>query len=158
VVALYGAGAIAGELVGLAWRPDRPLVAATAVGFGWAAPSAALTVGAPLAVVGVAAAVAGAVSTVFGILWTTTIQRRVPAQALSRVSSYVFFGACSVGPIGLALAGPVADATSGNRAGGRGRLAGARQQRAARAAGHPGRARAVTGPRRGPVTTVDSCY
>jgi hypothetical protein len=112
VLAVYGAGAIVGGLVALVWRPRRPLVAATAVGLGWAAPSAALAAGAPLLVVGVAAFTGGLVSSVHGTLWTTTVQQRIPAEAMSRVNSLVVLSAFAVGPIGLALAGPVAEATS----------------------------------------------
>ena len=112
VLAIYGLGAIVGGLVALVWRPRRPLVAATAVGLLWAAPSAALAATAPLLVVGAAAFAAGAVSEIHGTLWTTTIQQRIPAEAMSRVNSLVIVGAFSVGPIGLALAGPLAEATS----------------------------------------------
>ena len=112
IVAVYGAGAIAGGFAVLAWRPSRPLLAATAATLLWAAPSAALAAQAPLAVVCGAALVAGMVSSVFGTLWMTTIHNHVPAEAMSRVNSYVVFGAFSVGPIGLALAGPAAAATS----------------------------------------------
>jgi MFS family permease len=112
VLAIYGAGAIVGGLVALLWRPRRPLVAATAVGLGWAAPSAALAAAAPLIVVGVAAFTGGLVSSIHGTLWTTTVQQRIPAEAMSRVNSLIVLGAFSVGPIGLALAGPAAQATS----------------------------------------------
>jgi MFS family permease len=112
VLAIYGAGAIVGGLVALVWRPRRPLVAATAVGLLWAAPSAALAATAPLIVVGAAAFTGGLVSSIHGTLWTTTVQQRIPAEAMSRVNSLVVVGAFSVGPIGLALAGPVAEATS----------------------------------------------
>jgi hypothetical protein len=42
----------------------------------------------------------------------TTVQRHIRPEALSRVMSYVSFGAYSVGLLGLALAGPLADLTS----------------------------------------------
>jgi MFS family permease len=112
VLAIYGAGAIVGGLVALVWRPRRPLVAATAVGLLWAAPSAALAAAAPLIVVGVAAFTGGLVSSIHGTLWTTTVQQRIPAEAMSRVNSLIVLGAFSVGPIGLAVAGPAAEATS----------------------------------------------
>ncbi|GAB3896078.1 MFS transporter [Kibdelosporangium lantanae] len=112
VVAVYGAGAVLGSLLLLGRRPKRPLVVAVAVAYGWALPSAAFAWQAPLVVVCAAALVAGVVSAVFNTLYMTTIQQRVPPEALSRVMSYVAFGAYSVGPIGLALAGPISDATS----------------------------------------------
>ncbi len=51
-------------------------------------------------------------NSVFNALWMTTIQQYVPREALSRVMSYVSFGAYSIGPLGLALAGPLAERTS----------------------------------------------
>ena len=108
----YGAGAILGGLAVLAWKPSRPLLVATAATILWAAPSAALAAQAPLILVCAGALLAGIVSAIFGTLWMTTIHQRVPAEAMSRVNSYVVFGSFSVGPIGLALAGPAATATS----------------------------------------------
>jgi hypothetical protein len=45
---------------------------------------------------------------VFGVLWQTTMQREVPPESLSRVSSYDALGSLMFGPIGLMLAGPAA--------------------------------------------------
>jgi hypothetical protein len=43
----------------------------------------------------------------FQVLWITALQRNVPPESLSRVSSYDAFGSLMFGPIGLALAGPL---------------------------------------------------
>ncbi len=43
-------------------------------------------------------------------LWESTLQRHVPAAALSRVSSYDWFGSMAFAPVGLILWGPVAAA------------------------------------------------
>jgi MFS family permease len=112
ITAVYGAGAILGGFAVLGWKPARPLLVATAATILWAAPSAALAVRAPLVVVCAGGLIAGIVSAIFGTLWMTAIHQRVPAEAMSRVNSYVVFGSFSVGPIGLALAGPAASATS----------------------------------------------
>jgi len=112
ITAAYGLGAIAGGFAILNWKPSRPLLVAAAATIPWAAPSAALAARVPLPAVCAAAVVAGVMSAVFGTLWMTTIHERVPPEAMSRVNSYVVFGSFSVGPIGLALAGPAAAATS----------------------------------------------
>lgn len=112
VLALYGAGAVIGGLSLVGRTPRRPLLVATLATLTWTAPSAALALVAPIWVVAAAAAVAGASSAVFNTLFFTTLQRRIPPESLSRVMSYVTFGAYSVGPLGLALAGPIAEATS----------------------------------------------
>jgi len=44
---------------------------------------------------------------VFETLWTTTIQREVPPDALGRVTSYDWFGSLVTAPLGYALAGPL---------------------------------------------------
>nr|WP_042177949.1 MFS transporter [Kibdelosporangium sp. MJ126-NF4]CEL12866.1 FIG01128413: hypothetical protein [Kibdelosporangium sp. MJ126-NF4]CTQ98552.1 FIG01128413: hypothetical protein [Kibdelosporangium sp. MJ126-NF4] len=112
IVALFGGGSVLGSLLIMGRRPQRPLVVATVATFAWAAPSATLALQAPLFVVCAAALVAGCVSAVFNTLYMTTVQQRVPPEALSRVMSYIAFAAYSVGPVGLALAGPISTATS----------------------------------------------
>ncbi|MER7411311.1 MULTISPECIES: MFS transporter [Streptomyces] len=112
IVSVYGAGSILGALFLLGRRPNRPLLITTLVTVLWAAPSAALAAQAPLVVVCAGALSAGVANSVFNALWMTTIQQHVPQDALSRVMSYVSFGAYSIGPLGLALAGPVAEHTS----------------------------------------------
>jgi len=112
VLAIYGAGAAVGGLALIGRKPTRPLLVATLATFTWVAPSVALAFVAPVTVVAAAAFVAGASSTVFNTLFITTVQRQVPPDSLARVMSYIVFGAYSVGPIGLAVAGPIAEATS----------------------------------------------
>ncbi|QUQ67201.1 MFS transporter [Kutzneria sp. CA-103260] len=112
IMAGYGIGAMVTGFALLGRRPRRPLAVATAVSFLWAAPSACLVAGLPLALVVVGAAGAGCAGAVFNTLWSTTVQQQVPAEALSRVNSYVSFGSYALGPIGLAVAGVVAGATS----------------------------------------------
>ena len=112
VLAVYGAGAAVGGLTLIGRSPARPLLVATVATFTWIAPSVALAFVAPVIVVAAAAFVAGISSSVFSALFITTVQRQLPPESLSRVMSYILFGAYSVGPIGLAVAGPIAEATS----------------------------------------------
>ena len=41
-------------------------------------------------------------------VWESTLQRHVPGETLSRVSSYDWFGSMAFTPIGLAVWGPIA--------------------------------------------------
>jgi hypothetical protein len=41
-------------------------------------------------------------------VWESTVQRLIPAESLSRVVSYDWFGSLAFYPIGLAVWGPVA--------------------------------------------------
>jgi hypothetical protein len=43
-------------------------------------------------------------------IWHTTLQQQVPAEALSRVSSFDWTVSMMIFPLGSALAGPLADA------------------------------------------------
>ncbi|MEU5382964.1 MFS transporter [Kitasatospora cineracea] len=110
VMGAYGAGAVLGGLALLGRRTRRPLRATLAVTAGWALPSGALALGGPLPLVVLAAAGAGVTSIVSGTLFSTLVQRHVPPQALGRVGGYVTLGAFAFGPVGLALAGPLASA------------------------------------------------
>jgi MFS family permease len=112
VLSLFGAGAATGGLALMIRKPQRPLLIATIATFTWTAPCIAVALTAPIQLVAAGAFIAGISSALFNTLVITTIQRRVPPDSLARVMSYVTFGAYSVGPIGLAIAGPIAEATS----------------------------------------------
>jgi hypothetical protein len=108
-------GLIAGGLVLLRFRPDRLLLAAT-LGFLLTIPFL-LVLSVPTALAGVVAgaALAGIGIEVFGILWDTTVQQEISQEKLSRVSAYDGLGSVALVPLGLAVAGPVAQA-AGTRA------------------------------------------
>ncbi|MCA2228096.1 MFS transporter [Nonomuraea aurantiaca] len=102
------AGTIVGVIVSLRVRPRRPILVGTLLCLPTALPYVLLGTGAPLwAIVG-GAFVLGVCFDVFGVLWQTTMQREVPPESLSRVSSYDALGSLMFGPIGLMLAGPAA--------------------------------------------------
>jgi MFS family permease len=110
VLAAQGAGLVLGGIVMLRWRPERPMLVASLAMFLTAAPLLALAFPAPLFVVAAGAVVAGVGMDVFGVLWTTALHEHVPPEKLSRVSSYDALGSFVLGPVGLTVAGPVADA------------------------------------------------
>ena len=45
-------------------------------------------------------------------VWESALQRHIRADALSRVSAYDWFGSMAFAPLGLAIWGPIASATS----------------------------------------------
>ncbi|MFF3668346.1 MFS transporter [Microtetraspora malaysiensis] len=108
VLAGEAVGMIAGILVTLRLRPRRPILVATLLTLPTALPYLLLGAAAPLWTVVASAVVMGICFDIFGVLWNTTMQREVPPEALSRVSSYDALGSLMFGPIGLMLAGPVA--------------------------------------------------
>ncbi|GAA3079824.1 MFS transporter [Streptosporangium carneum] len=108
VLAGEAVGMIAGVFVTLRLRPRRPILVATLLTLPTALPYLLLGVGAPLWTIVIGAVVMGVCFDIFGVLWNTTMQREIPAESLSRVSSYDALGSLMFGPIGLMLAGPAA--------------------------------------------------
>ena len=106
IVAAFGAGAVAGDLVLLRWKPARALrIAALCLVF---ASAQAAVIGSGLGVPGTAALEFAAGMAVTGLftLWESSLQEHVPSHALSRVSSYDYVASVGLMPVGVALAGP----------------------------------------------------
>ncbi|WP_117213250.1 MFS transporter [Allorhizocola rhizosphaerae] len=108
VLAGFSVGTLVGVVFSMRIRPKRPILVATFTTIPMSAPYLLIGVGAPLWMVVAGAVVQGICFDIFGVLWQTTMQREIPAESLSRVSSYDALGSLMFGPIGLMLAGPVA--------------------------------------------------
>jgi hypothetical protein len=109
ILAAMGLGELAGGLVALSWRPARPLLAATLVMGLWTAPLLLLAILAPAGLIAAGAAGAGFSLAVFGALWETTLQTRIPANLRSRLSSYDLLGSFGLLPVGYLLGAFVLD-------------------------------------------------
>ena len=107
-VSAVGVGAVAGGVVALRYRPKRPLLASVVFAVPYGFQTLAFGLGLPLGVLVAVAVLAGATLSVHLALWFTVFQREVPAEALSRVSSYDALGSYVLIPLGAAIAGPVA--------------------------------------------------
>jgi hypothetical protein len=110
ILASSGAGAILGGLVGLRFRPRRPLRMASIGMLSAAPPLWLLAEAAPVGAIALAAFIAGIAFAYFACVWETTIQRAIPTDVVSRVSAYDWFGSLAFYPLGQALAAPVATA------------------------------------------------
>ena len=111
--AILTGGAIGGLLAGLAglrFKPSRPILAAFALWTLGALPALALLPPAPALVIAVANGLFIFGVVLGNVLYETVVQREIPAERLSRVSSFDWAISIVVMPLGLALAGPVADA------------------------------------------------
>ncbi|GIH93762.1 MFS transporter [Planobispora siamensis] len=108
ILAGEAVGMLGGVVVALRFKPRRPILVGTILTMFAALPYLLLGLGAPLWAVVLGAVTMGVSFDVFGVLWSTTMQREVPSEALSRVSSYDALGSLMLGPIGLLVAGPVA--------------------------------------------------
>jgi MFS family permease len=108
IMSAMGVGALVGALIAIRARPRRPLVTSLLAIASFAAPLALLAAGSPAALIAVGTFLAGG-GMMLGIsLYESTFQRRIPADVLSRVSSYDWFGSLALQPLGLAIWGPIA--------------------------------------------------
>ena len=110
ILAAQGVGALAGSLLATRARPVRPLVLVAAMEglFGLPLGFLAAALSAPLLAVG---AFLSGIGLMVGMsVWESTLQRHIPQESLSRVSSYDWFGSYAFLPLGLALWGTVAGA------------------------------------------------
>ena len=110
MTAAVGVGTIAGSLVGIAWRPRRPMLLAFLCVLLWPSSALLYAAGAPLAVVIPATVAAGAGLALFDVWWLTALAQRIPPDKLSRVTSYDWMVSLGLLPLGYLLAGPLADA------------------------------------------------
>ena len=110
LIAVEAIGAVAGGLLALRVRVARPLV----VGELAVVPSGfllvALAVPLPLVAIAAVGFVVGMGFALGENLYVTAFQRNLPEHALSRISSYDWFGSVALNPIGYALIGPIAAA------------------------------------------------
>jgi MFS family permease len=107
----YGLGAILGGGALLRGRePRRPLTVGILATAGYALAPAGFALGLPLPGIAALMTLAGAGSALGGALYSAVEQRTLPEGALARVSAYNVLGAFALGPLGLALAGPVGGA------------------------------------------------
>jgi MFS family permease len=110
ILAAEAVGLVLGGLFALRFRPRRMLLAAT---FGiLVMPIVLVALALPVSVplVMAAAFVAGLGIETFGILWDTTMQQEIQQEKLSRLYAYDMLGSIMFVPIGLAVAGPLAEA------------------------------------------------
>jgi len=110
IVAVFGLGTIAGNLLALRLPIRRPVLVAAVALVG--AATQAVIIGSGLGTAGIAILEfpAGIAVSLFFTLWDTSIQEQVPPAAVSRVSSYDFAVSLGLMPLGMAVAGPIAAA------------------------------------------------
>ena len=110
ITTAWSVGAVLGGLLALRFRPRKPLAASCISAWPIILQPLAFGLGLPLPVLIAVSALSGAGIAVHLALWFTVFQQQVPPEAMSRVSSYDSFGSFVLGPLGAALAGPVAAA------------------------------------------------
>jgi hypothetical protein len=104
-----GAGAMVGAFLSATNRLRRPILVSLWAFFACALVPVLLLVEAPLAAIAAANAVVGVGFGLFDTIWESTVQHRVPAERVSRVSAWDWMGSMAGMPLGFALAGVLAE-------------------------------------------------
>jgi hypothetical protein len=110
ILAVESAGAVVGGMFALRVKVKRPLVATQLVVLPAGLFLAALAVPLPVAAIAAVGFATGVGFALSMALWYTALQRNVPEHALSRISSFDWFGSIALNPIGYVLIGPIAAA------------------------------------------------
>ena len=110
IVACQGVGLLVGGLLMLRVRPRRPLLFGMAMFIPAALPLVFLASVRSTAVIATGYLINGIALEIFNVAWATALQQNVPLEILSRVSAYDMIGSLVFAPVGLAVAGPTADA------------------------------------------------
>ena len=105
--ASWGAGAVAGGIVGLRVKPRRPLVAADLLMAGISLPLLALAFSRSLALIAAAEAVFGFTMIVGNSVWVTAMQVLIPDVVRARVGAYDGFASLVIMPAGWLVMGPL---------------------------------------------------
>jgi MFS family permease len=109
IVSSMGIGSLAGGTFALHVHPRRPMLVATLALTACTLPLALLALELPAAIIAAVGLLSGAGVMISNTVWETTLQQHVPPAALSRVSSYDWFGSLAFQPLGFAVWGPVAE-------------------------------------------------
>lgn len=107
VLACQAAGLLVGGVLSTVLPARRPLVVAMIAMLTLPVWLVLMALGLPLAAIGIGSFAFGVGLELFWVLWMTTLQHNVPRDALSRVGSYDAMGSLMLGPVGLALSGPL---------------------------------------------------
>ena len=109
MVGLFSLGMLGGGLIALYYRPRRPMVTVALCGTTAAVPMIALALQLTPAQLLVVWFLRGVAIGVLAAVWDTALQRRIPRESMARVSSWDWMTAGGLWPLGLVLAGPVAE-------------------------------------------------
>lgn len=103
-------GGIVGSAISFKMRFPRPLLVYCLVGVPMVVQVAGFAMGWPLTALVACATFTGVGFALAGTIWFTTLQRLIPSDSLSRVSSFDWLGSLALNPLGYALIGPLSAA------------------------------------------------
>ncbi|MFI9813150.1 MFS transporter [Saccharothrix variisporea] len=105
----YAVGALLGSALALRWRPQYPLRVAVTIPVALAPLLVLLAAGAPVPVLAAAAVPAGVQSALYAVFTDTARLVHVPADLVARATGFSTVVGLAAAPVGMALAGPVAE-------------------------------------------------
>ena len=100
-------GFIVGSLVALKVHPERPMLFLMLATYPLIFYVSSMAFSPSIWIIAGAAFLCGISVDLWGSIWNTALQQRVPRESLSRVSAYDGMGSMLFRPIGLAIAGPL---------------------------------------------------
>lgn len=105
IAAAMGIGTLVGGVLALRIDVKRPMLVATNCVFLFALPALMLASTTWVWLIAMGAFINGIAGQIFGVLWVTTLHRKIPPDVLSRVSAYDNLGSIALAPLGLIGAG-----------------------------------------------------
>ena len=110
ILSAEAAGLVAGGLLMLWLKPRRILLVGCSAMILLLPGLILLSIAAPVPLIAAAYLLAGVGIEIFGVFWDTSLQQNIPQEKLSRVYSYDALGSFVLIPLGLVVAGPLAEA------------------------------------------------
>jgi predicted MFS family arabinose efflux permease len=107
VLTMESIGLVIGSLIGMRVKFKYPMRTLTLLTLFFAAYMYTMVAPQPLWLIAFAAFMWGVVLDLWASIWPTALQRTVPRETLSRISSFDAMGSLLLRPVGLAIAGPI---------------------------------------------------
>jgi MFS family permease len=108
--AVFSAGMIVGMLIAMRYRPKRPMITVTFTGATAVAAPLALAIFGDPWTLGVIYGLRGVSVGILVAVWNTTLQTQISRESLGRVTAWDWMASLALWPVGLAVAGPLAQA------------------------------------------------
>lgn len=108
--AVFSAGMIVGMAIAMRYRSKRPMITVTLTGSTAVAAPLALAIFADPWVLGGVYILRGVAVGILVAVWNTTLQTQIAEESLGRVTAWDWMASLALWPVGLAVAGPLAEA------------------------------------------------
>ncbi len=107
--AVFSAGMIVGMAIAMRYRPKRPMITVTLTGSTAVAAPLALAIFGDPWVLGGVYVLRGVAVGILVAVWNTTLQTQIARESLGRVTAWDWMASLALWPVGLAVAGPLAE-------------------------------------------------